>query len=95
MDARSERDPHAGRARGRDRRDSPAGVPRERPPQGSRVPRRRMSLEDRAKIFVPFDPLEGFRRALRKVEREVEAATLDERGGEDAVLQDDARPPLL
>lgn len=31
-----------------------------------------MSLEDRAKIFSPFDPLQGFREALRQVEREVE-----------------------
>lgn len=33
-----------------------------------------MSLEDRAKIFSPFDPLQGFREALRQKEREVEAA---------------------
>ncbi len=31
-----------------------------------------MPLEDRAKIFAPFDPLDGFRRALREKEREVE-----------------------
>lgn len=31
-----------------------------------------MSLEDRAKIFSPFDPLQGFREALREKEREVE-----------------------
>ena len=31
-----------------------------------------MPLEDRAKIFVPFDPLQGFREALRQKEREVE-----------------------
>ena len=34
--------------------------------------RPRMSLEDRAKIFSPFDPLAGFREALRQKEREVE-----------------------
>ena len=33
-----------------------------------------MPLEDRAKIFSPFDPLDGFREALRKKEREVERA---------------------
>ncbi len=37
-----------------------------------------MSLEDRAKIFVPFDPLAGFREALRQKEREAEAANLEE-----------------
>lgn len=34
--------------------------------------RPRMPLEDRAKIFSPFDPLQGFREALRRVEEEVE-----------------------
>lgn len=42
-----------------------------------------MALEDRAKIFVPFDPLAGFREALARKEREVEEAALDERGGND------------
>ena len=37
-----------------------------------------MPLEDRAKIFSPFDPLQGFREALRQKEREVEAANLEE-----------------
>ena len=32
----------------------------------------RMSLEDRAKIFSPFDPLNGFREELRRRERLVE-----------------------
>lgn len=32
-----------------------------------------MPLEDRAKIFVPFDPLKGFREELRKREAEAEA----------------------
>ncbi|MDO4798340.1 MAG: hypothetical protein Q4A01_10035 [Coriobacteriales bacterium] len=40
-----------------------------------------MPLEDRAKIFVPFDPLHGFREALREKEREADAAT--EWGGND------------
>ena len=40
--------------------------------------RRRMPLEDRAKIFSPFDPLQGFREALRTKEREVEKASLEE-----------------
>lgn len=31
-----------------------------------------MPLEERAKIFSPFDPLQGFRDALREKEREVE-----------------------
>lgn len=40
--------------------------------------RRRMPLEDRAKIFSPFDPLQGFREALRTKEREAEKASLEE-----------------
>lgn len=40
--------------------------------RGERAPRGHMPLEDRAKIFVPFDPLQGFREALRQKEREVE-----------------------
>ncbi|MBR1830466.1 MAG: hypothetical protein IJ781_13400, partial [Atopobiaceae bacterium] len=30
----------------------------------------RMSLADRAKIFIPFDPLKGFREALEEQERQ-------------------------
>lgn len=30
-----------------------------------------MSLADRAKIFIPFDPLKGFREALVEQERKV------------------------
>lgn len=37
-----------------------------------------MPLEDRAKIFSPFDPLSGFREALHEVEREVEESSLEE-----------------
>ena len=39
---------------------------------GEQPKRQRMALEDRAKIFSPFDPLTGFRAALREKEREVE-----------------------
>ncbi len=31
-----------------------------------------MPLSDRAKIFSPFDPLDGFRAALRAKELEIE-----------------------
>ena len=34
----------------------------------------RMTPAERAKIFVPFDPLKGFREALRDKEREVASA---------------------
>lgn len=50
--------------------------------------RPRMSLEQRAKIFVPFDPLDGFRAALAAKEREVEKRALDERAGLDPELDD-------
>lgn len=40
--------------------------------------RPRMPLEDRAKIFSPFDPLAGFRAALRAKEREVEESSLQD-----------------
>lgn len=36
---------------------------------GGRAP---MPLSDRAKIFSPFDPLDGFRAALRAKELEIE-----------------------
>lgn len=38
-----------------------------------------MPLEQRAKIFVPFDPLKGFREALEAKEAEVEAEKLNDR----------------
>ena len=38
------------------------------------LPRLRMPLSQRAKIFTPFDPLKGYREALREKEREAEAA---------------------
>lgn len=40
--------------------------------KGQPVVRQPMPLEDRAKIFSPFDPLTGFRDALRDKEREIE-----------------------
>ena len=43
----------------------------------------RMPLSERAKIFVPFDPLKGFQEALRAKEAEVEAARLADRVGRD------------
>ena len=38
------------------------------------LPRPRMPLAQRAKIFIPFDPLKGYQDALRAKEREAEAA---------------------
>lgn len=38
------------------------------------LPRPRMPLSQRAKIFIPFDPLKGFQEALRQKEQEAEAA---------------------
>lgn len=38
------------------------------------LPRPRMPLKQRAKIFIPFDPLKGYQEALREKEREAEAA---------------------
>ena len=36
-----------------------------------------MSLEDRAKIFMPFNPLAGFTEALRERERQAREAVVD------------------
>ena len=36
------------------------------------LPRPRMPLAQRAKIFIPFDPLKGYQDALREKEREAE-----------------------
>jgi len=47
-----------------------------------------MPLEERAKIFSPFDPLQGFREALRAKEAEVQAAALDESAGNDLEAPD-------
>lgn len=46
-----------------------------------------MPVSERAKIFIPFDPLDGFKEALERKEREVEA----ERAAE---LSEDAREEL-
>ena len=51
-----------------------------RGPQQPPLPRPRMPVAQRAKIFVPFDPLKGYQEALRQKEREAEEAH-DERGG--------------
>lgn len=45
-------------------------------------------MSERAKIFVPFNPLKGFSEALRAKEREVETAALDDRGGNDLEAPD-------
>ena len=47
-------------------------------PQAPQLPRPRMPLSQRAKIFIPFDPLKGYQEALRAKEREAEAR-MDER----------------
>ena len=36
------------------------------------LPRPRMPLSQRAKIFIPFDPLKGYQDALREKEHEAE-----------------------
>ena len=41
-------------------------------PQAPQLPRPRMPLSQRAKIFIPFDPLKGYKEALREKEREAE-----------------------
>lgn len=46
-----------------------------------------MPVSERAKIFIPFDPLEGFKEALARKEQEVEA----ERAAE---LSEEARDEL-
>lgn len=43
-------------------------------PQAPQLPRPRMPRSQRAKIFIPFDPLKGYQEALREKEREAEAA---------------------
>ncbi len=39
--------------------------------------RPRMSLENRAKIFIPFNPLAGFTEALAERERRMREAIID------------------
>ena len=36
------------------------------------LPRPRMPRKQRAKIFIPFDPLKGYQEALREKEHEAE-----------------------
>ena len=50
--------------------------------QPPELPRPRMPISQRAKIFKPFDPLKGYQAALREKEREAEEAH-DERGGDE------------
>ena len=40
-------------------------------------PKQKMSVEDRAKQFMPFAALKGYEEALRAVEKEIEEAALD------------------
>ena len=47
------------------------------------LPRPRMPLSQRAKIFIPFDPLKGYQEALREKEREAEAAHNERTGSDD------------
>ena len=49
------------------------------------LPRPRMPLAQRAKIFIPFDPLKGYQDALREKEREAEAAHLERTGPDDGL----------
>ena len=46
------------------------------------LPRPRMPLAQRAKIFIPFDPLKGYQDALRQKELEAEER-MNERFGID------------
>lgn len=52
-----------------------------RPPA---LPRPRMPLAQRAKIFIPFDPLKGYQDALREKEREAEETHVERASLEDA-----------
>ena len=47
------------------------------------LPRPRMPLAQRAKIFIPFDPLKGYQDALREKEREAEEAHAERASLED------------
>lgn len=53
-------------------------------PEAPQLPRPRMPLSQRAKIFIPFDPLKGYQEALREKEREAEAAHRERIDIEDA-----------
>lgn len=52
-------------------------------PAAPRLPRPRMPLSQRAKIFIPFDPLKGYQEALREKEREAERRSSDLGGGDE------------
>ena len=43
-----------------------------------------MPLAQRAKIFIPFDPLKGYQDALREKEREAEEAHIERAADDDA-----------
>ena len=47
------------------------------------LPRPRMPLSQRAKIFIPFDPLKGYQDALREKEREAEEMHRELAGSDD------------
>ena len=48
------------------------------------LPRPRMPRTQRAKIFIPFDPLKGYREALHEKELEAEASHRERISIEDA-----------
>ena len=49
-----------------------AACPAMRDAEPPTLPRPRMPLAQRAKIFIPFDPLKGYQDALRQKELEAE-----------------------
>ena len=51
------------------RESMPQGITPHGPSSPGAIPRGRMPVSQRAKIFVPFDPLRGFQAALREQER--------------------------
>lgn len=44
-----------------------------------------MPLSQRAKIFIPFDPLKGYQEALREKEREAETRHYELTGPDDGL----------
>ena len=58
------------------------GNPPMRDAEPPSLPRPRMPLAQRAKIFIPFDPLKGYQDALRQKELEAEER-MNERFGID------------
>lgn len=61
-----------------------AGPDRPAEPEAPILPRPRMPLSQRAKIFIPFDPLKGYREALYEKELEAEAAHIELEEAEEA-----------